>query len=117
MTQVFVWAVAAARKESVLPVPDVNHLLLQAADLSTRSRDDPRRPSLLKMIACVINKEANDAKISSFVDSTVNDLWLSKEDHDRRKESLELISWVLRISSDAKIDCESVGAQDACEGI
>jgi hypothetical protein len=60
----------------------------------TSSRDDPRRQCLLKMIACVLNKEQNDTQIMTFVNSVVSDLWTSKEDHDRRKESLELISWV-----------------------
>ena len=95
MTQIFASAVAAARKESALPVPDINHLLLQAAELSIRSRDDPRRQSLLKMMACVLNKESNDANVSLFVDSVLHDIWTSKPDYDRRKEALELISWVI----------------------
>jgi hypothetical protein len=96
MTQVFVMAVAAARKEAALPVPDINHLLLQAADLATRSKDDPRRESLLKLTACILNKESNDTKVPAFVDSVLHDMWTSKVDHDRRKETLELISWVMR---------------------
>lgn len=60
----------------------------------TGSRDDPRRQSLLKMIACVLNKDQNNAHVTTFVNSVVSDIWTSKEDHDRRKESLELISWV-----------------------
>lgn len=107
MVEIFVAAVSAARKEvdllsfsayeqTALPVPDINHLLLQAADLSTGYRNDPHRASLLKMIACILNKESKDAKISNFVDSIVHDLWTSKPDHDRRKESLELISWVAK---------------------
>jgi hypothetical protein len=63
-------------------------------DIVTSSRDDPRRQSLLKMIACILNKDQNDAQITTFVNSVVSDMWTSKEDHDRRKESLELVSWV-----------------------
>ena len=74
---------------------DINHLLLQAAEIVTSSRDDPRRQSLLKMIACVLNKERSDSQITTFVNSVVHDFWTSKEDHDRRKESLELLSWVI----------------------
>jgi len=47
------------------------------------------------MIACVLNKEQNNAQVTTFVNSIVFDLWTSKEDHDRRKESLELIAWVI----------------------
>lgn len=60
----------------------------------TSFRDDPRRQSLLKMIACLLNKDQNDAQVTTFVNSVVSELWTSKEDHDRRKESVELISWV-----------------------
>jgi hypothetical protein len=75
-------------------VLDINHLLLQASDIAVR-RDDPRRPYLLKLIACVLNKESNDGQITTFVDAVVNDMWISKTDHDRRKEDLELLAWVL----------------------
>ena len=46
------------------------------------------------MIACLLNKDQNDAQVTTFVNSVVSELWTSKEDHDRRKESVELISWV-----------------------
>jgi len=75
-------------------VADINNLLLQVAKLVTSSRDDPRRQSLLKMIACVLNKQNEDSNISPFVDQVVFDLWTSESDHDRRKETLELQSWV-----------------------
>jgi hypothetical protein len=58
------------------------------------SLDDPRRLHLLKMIACVVNKERDDVQMTLFVKSVVNDHWTSKHDHDRRKESLELLAWV-----------------------
>jgi len=61
------------------------------------SRDDPRRLSLLKMIACVVNKESNDIQMTTFVKSVVNDHWTLKHDHDRRKENLELLAWVTRL--------------------
>jgi len=61
------------------------------------SRDDPRRLCLLKMIACVVNKERNDNQMTTFVKSVVNDHWTSKHDHDRRKENLELLAWVIRL--------------------
>ena len=37
------------------------------------------------------------------MNSVVSDLWTSKEDHDRRKESLELISWVTPRGNPANI--------------
>lgn len=79
----------------MLPMTDINKLLLQVAQIVTSSRDDPRRECLLKMIACVLNKQVDDAHVSSFVDSVVFDSWTSRADHDRRKESLELQSWVV----------------------
>lgn len=75
-------------------MPDINHLLLQAADIVTSSHTDLRRQSLLKMIACILNKEQNDAQITKFVESVVTDMWTAKQDHDRRKENLELLAWV-----------------------
>lgn len=77
---------------------DINHLLLQASDIAVR-RDDPRRQYLLKLIACVLNKESNDRQITAFVDSVVNDMWISKTDHDRRKEDLELLAWVIHLNA------------------
>ena len=67
----------------------------------TSSRDDPRRQSLLKMTACILNKDQNDAQVTSFVNSVVSGSWTTKEDHDRRKESLELISWVAPLENPA----------------
>ena len=74
---------------------DTNDLLLQVAQIVTSSRDDPRRECLLKMIASILNKQVDDAQVSSFVDSVVSESWTSQADHDRRKESLELQSWVV----------------------
>ena len=80
----------------------------------TSSRDDPRRQSLLKMIACVINKDQNDAQVTTFVNSFVSELWTSKEDHDRRKESLELISWVAPLEILLMSVGESTGFANSC---
>lgn len=103
--QIFVAAVAAARKvvyiqlfrsllmKAVLPVPDINHFLLQAAEIAV-IREDPRGQHLLKLIACVLNKQSNDNHITTLVDLVVNDMWLSKVEHDRRKENIELLAWV-----------------------
>jgi hypothetical protein len=76
-------------------VTDISHLLRRAVDVVTGSREDPRRQSLLKMIASILNKEQNDARITDFVNSVVTDMWTSIQDYDRRKETLELISWVI----------------------
>ena len=92
--EIFVAAVAAARSQAGFPMGDTSQLLLQAVEIVTGSHDDPRRSSLLKMTSCILNKEQSDAQIRKFVDSVVDNLWTSKQDHDRRKESLELISWV-----------------------
>ena len=83
-------------------MPDINHLLLQAAEIAA-VRDDPRRQHLLKLIACVLNKQPNDSHIRTFVDSLLNDMWVSKADHDRRKENLELFAWVSPSSYFSKI--------------
>lgn len=67
---------------------------MQATSIVMGSREEPRRQSLLKMVASILNKEQNDARITYFVNSIASDLWTSIQDHDRRKETLELISWV-----------------------
>jgi DNA repair/transcription protein MET18/MMS19 len=69
---------------------------LQAAEMVCSSRDDPRRLQLLKMIACVVNKEKNEHQMTTFVKSVVHDQWTSKHDHDRRKESFELLAWLAK---------------------
>jgi DNA repair/transcription protein MET18/MMS19 len=94
MIQIFVSALAAARKEVHLPGRDINHLLLQAADIIVSSKDDPRRGPLLKMIACVLNKQQNETQLIGFVDSVVHDYWIQKHKYDQKRESLEMISWV-----------------------
>ena len=78
---------------------DRNQFLFQAAEIVTNSHDDPRRLALLKMIACVLNKEQKECQITTFVNSVVSGLWTLKENSARRKESLELISWVIHFST------------------
>jgi hypothetical protein len=75
-------------------VKNVQEILLPAVDIATGARDDQRRSSLLKMIACIINKMHNDAQMVNFVDSVITSQWISKLDYDRRKEDLELLPWV-----------------------
>jgi DNA repair/transcription protein MET18/MMS19 len=80
--------------QSGLPVPNINDLLVTATEISTGARNDPRRQSLYKMIACIINKMQSDAEMVKFIDSVVASQWTSKLDNDRSKENLELLPWV-----------------------
>src|ERR1700737_575530 len=66
--------------QAVLPVPDVTQFLLAATEIATGSLTDPRRQSLLKMMACILNKSQNEAQTQSFISSALTTHWLSKHD-------------------------------------
>ena len=103
--------------KAVLPIADINHLLVQVANIATSSHNDPRYLSLFKLIACVLNKQVNDSQIIKFVDSIVMDQWTSKHDYDRRKESLELMSWVASLETGLTLARKSASITDSCTGL